>query len=69
MTTLTTRQITREPGLISRELRAGNEVSLTFHDRPYARVVPHAQIEQERAQLADLRREVEYLRSQIGGSN
>lgn len=66
MTTIATDQLNRAPGTLSRALRSGEEVELTFHERPYARVVPHDDLERERAELAKLRAEVEQLRARLG---
>ena len=66
MATMTAEGITRNPGDLRRALGNGDEVLLTFHGKPYARLVSHDQAEEERAELARLRAEVEALRNKLG---
>lgn len=66
MTTITTDQLGRSPGIVSRAVRMQREINMTFHGRPVARIVPHEHIERERAELAHLRTEVEELRAKLG---
>lgn len=66
MTTMTAERLTRNPAVVRRALGAGDEVLLTFHGKPYARVISHGQAEQERAELERLRAEVAALRDKLG---
>lgn len=66
MTTMTAEHLTRTPAVVRRALGNDDEVLLTFHGKPYARVISHSRVEEERAELERLRAEVEALRSQIG---
>lgn len=65
MTTLPICEMVRNVGTLRRTIVSGNEVELTYHRKPYARVIAHEQIEQERAEMAALRSEVEELRARL----
>jgi len=65
MTTLTAESLTRKPAAVRRALGDGEEVLLTFHGKPYGRVISHVRAEKERAELERLRAEVEELRAQL----
>lgn len=66
MTTMTAERLTRNPAVVRQALGNGDEVLLTFHGKPYARVISHDQAEQERAELERLRAEVATLRDKLG---
>jgi antitoxin (DNA-binding transcriptional repressor) of toxin-antitoxin stability system len=66
MTTMTAEHLTRNPAVVRRALGNGDEVMLTFHGKPYARVIAHGRVEEERAELERLRAEVETLRALVG---
>lgn len=65
MTTMTAERLSKNSGDVRRALVDGGEVMLTFHGKPYARVIPLDRAEQERAELERLRAEVEALRSKL----
>ncbi|RSN05992.1 hypothetical protein DMC63_37935 [Streptomyces sp. WAC 05977] len=65
MTTMTAEQLSKATGTVRRALVDGDEVQLTFHNKPFARIVAHDRIEDERSELGQLRAEVETLRRQL----
>ncbi|RJQ74179.1 hypothetical protein D5S17_23195 [Pseudonocardiaceae bacterium YIM PH 21723] len=65
MTTMTAENLTRSPAQVRRALKDGDEVLLTFHGKPYARVLPFDRAEQERAEMERLRALVDELQAQI----
>lgn len=65
MTTMTAEHLTRNPAVVRRALGEGDEVMLTFHGKPYARVISHGRVEEERAELERLRAEVEVLQAAL----
>ena len=65
MTTMTAGGITRNPAAVREALRNGDEVRMTFHGKPYARVISDSRVEEERAELQRLRTEVNALQSQL----
>jgi antitoxin (DNA-binding transcriptional repressor) of toxin-antitoxin stability system len=69
MTTLTAYQLKTQVGLVRESMVRGEELAVTYHSKPLARIIPDARVEQERAELAELRAEVERLRRRVLGSN
>lgn len=59
MTTMSTTGVHASPGEIRRVIREGGEIDLTWHGRPYARIVPLELLAAERAELARLRSQLE----------
>lgn len=62
--TMTSEGLQRHAGQVRRVLQSGGEIQLTYHSKPYGRIVLHDQLEAERAELARLRAEVERYRQQ-----
>lgn len=65
MTTMTADDLSKKTGQVRQTLIDGNEVMLTFHGKPYARVIADERVEEERAELERLRAEVERLQDQL----
>lgn len=65
MTTIGVYQLKQQAGVVRRTMSEGNELAITFHAKPIGVLVPHDQLEQERAELERLRVEVEALRSKL----
>lgn len=63
-TSMTSEGLQRNAGMVRRVLRDGGEIELTFHSRPYGRIVSHEQLEAERAELAQLRAELARYRDE-----
>ncbi len=56
MTTLSTGELQRGGGIIRLAMQAGDEIAVTFHRKLVGRIVPHDQLEAERAELDRLRK-------------
>ncbi|MGW5703824.1 MULTISPECIES: type II toxin-antitoxin system Phd/YefM family antitoxin [Amycolatopsis] len=65
MTTVTAHQLRAKVAVLRESMLKGEELEVTFHAKPLARVIPPARVEQERAELARLRAEVARLRRQV----
>ncbi|GAA1983185.1 hypothetical protein [Amycolatopsis minnesotensis] len=66
MTTLTAYELKLQPGIVRETMRRGEELAVTYHRKPMAQIIPHDRVQQERAELAALRAEVEELRRRLG---
>ena len=51
----------KRTGLVTKAIKAGNELTVTYHDKPFAVLVPVTQREEEQAELGRLRALVEEL--------
>ncbi|WP_431879228.1 hypothetical protein [Amycolatopsis sacchari] len=65
MTTMTAEHLSKNTGAVRRALVGGEEVRLTFHGKPYARVIADDRVQEERAELERLRAEVAALRNKL----
>lgn len=54
-TSVTVKNLREEVGIIRRAMREGDELAVTFHSKPLARIVPDERWEQTQAELARLR--------------
>ncbi len=63
-TSMTSENLQRNAGMVRRVIRSGGEIELTFRSKPYGRIVPHDQLEAERAELARLRAELAQYRDE-----
>lgn len=57
-TTLTAREMARRGGEVRRALQRGEQVHITFHDKPWARVVPDDFVDRLEGEIARLRAEL-----------
>lgn len=64
-TSITAKGLKRSVGTIRRAMEAGDEIAVTFHSKPLARIVPDSRWEEAQEELTTLRNEVETLRSKI----
>ena len=63
-TRMTSESLQRNAGMVRRVIRSGGEIELTFRSKPYGRIVPHEQLEAERAELIQLRAELARYRNE-----
>jgi antitoxin (DNA-binding transcriptional repressor) of toxin-antitoxin stability system len=54
-TSITAKALKQSAGIIRRAMEAGDEIAVTFHARPLARIVPDQRWEDTQAELARLR--------------
>lgn len=59
MTTLTARDIARRAGDVRKALKRGEHVHVTFHSKPWARIVPEQYIGELESELARLRAQLD----------
>lgn len=64
-TRITAKALKHGSGIIRRAVQAGDEIAVTFHSKPLARIVPDSRWEETQAELDSLREEVEVLRSKL----
>lgn len=55
-TSITAKALKQGAGIIRRAMQAGDEIAVTFHSKPLARIVPNDRWEQTQAELDQLRR-------------
>lgn len=55
-TSITAKALKQGAGIIRRAMQAGDEIAVTFHSKPLARIVPDERWEQTQAELDQLRR-------------
>ncbi|GAA0645788.1 hypothetical protein GCM10010174_81020 [Kutzneria viridogrisea] len=56
MTTISTHQLKQHAGVLRRTMLDGKELAITFHSKLIGVLVPHDRLEQERAELQQLRK-------------
>jgi prevent-host-death family protein len=54
-TSITVKALKQGAGIIRRAMQAGDEIAVTFHSKPLARIIPDERWEQTQAELDRLR--------------